>query len=158
MRKIFILLVPALFFYACFKNDDKGCQPVSPDQEASRMAYFCDTSHIRYTRHPSGIFYEILAPGTGDSVQNNAAITINYKAVSLLDNSVFEEATNSRWQLSQLISGWQIGIPLIRKGGHIRLVIPSYYAYGCVGYKTDLATIPPNAPMYFDIQLLDVQQ
>ncbi len=158
MRKFFTVLTPVLFLYGCFKSDDKGCEPVSPDKEASRMAYFCDTSHISYTQHSSGIFYQVITPGAGDPVKASATIVINYTAVLLSDNAVFEQKTNTRLQLNTLITGWQIGIPLIRKGGHIKLVIPSYYAYGCLGYKSTNTDIPPNTPMYFDITLLDVVQ
>jgi len=52
-----------------------------------------------------------------------------------------------------VISGWQIGIPLIQKGGFIKLIIPSALGYGCRG----TGPIPGDAIIYFDIQLLDVQ-
>jgi len=63
------------------------------------------------------------------------------------------DPTRSGWTLSSLIEGWKIGIPLIKKGGRIKLIIPSALAYGCTGY----ASIPPNTPLYFDVTLTDVQ-
>jgi FKBP-type peptidyl-prolyl cis-trans isomerase FkpA len=61
-----------------------------------------------------------------------------------------------------VIRGWQMGIPLVKKGGIVRLLIPSRYAYGpnaqpqlgvTFGLKDGL---PANAVLDFDIQLYDI--
>ena len=51
------------------------------------------------------------------------------------------------------IEGWKIGIPLIKKGGKLKLIIPSALAYGC----NDISGIPGNSILFFDIDLIDVQ-
>jgi len=51
-----------------------------------------------------------------------------------------------------LIAGWQIGLPLIHKGGEIKLIVPSSLAYGCGN-----GPLPANSILYFDIHLVDVQ-
>jgi FKBP-type peptidyl-prolyl cis-trans isomerase FkpA len=48
--------------------------------------------------------------------------------------------------------GWQIGLPKIGVGGHIIMLVPSGFAYGCTGY----GPVPANAPLYFDVRLLQV--
>jgi FKBP-type peptidyl-prolyl cis-trans isomerase len=53
-----------------------------------------------------------------------------------------------------VIDGWKIGLPLIKKGGRIKLIIPSALAYSCTGAGT---SIPPNTPLYFDVTLNDVK-
>jgi FKBP-type peptidyl-prolyl cis-trans isomerase FkpA len=73
----------------------------------------------------------------------------------LLDGRVFDQqadATKTGWVLGSLIAGWQIGLPLIQKGGEIKLIIPSSLGYGC-----DNGALPPNSILYFDIHLVDVQ-
>jgi FKBP-type peptidyl-prolyl cis-trans isomerase FkpA len=72
----------------------------------------------------------------------------------LLNGTVFDGTTTQpiSFKLGQVISGWQIGIPLIQKGGKIRLLIPSGLAYGPDGQ----GPIPGNAVLDFDIELLDV--
>ena len=52
--------------------------------------------------------------------------------------------------LENLITGWQIGIPLIKVGGRITLYIPSVYAYGKNGIGSDIL---PNASLEFEILL-----
>ena len=60
--------------------------------------------------------------------------------------------TQTGWTLGSLIPGWQIGLPLIQKGGEIKLIVPSSLAYGCGS-----GPLPPNSVLYFDIHLVDVQ-
>jgi FKBP-type peptidyl-prolyl cis-trans isomerase FkpA len=55
--------------------------------------------------------------------------------------------------LGTLIEGWKEGLPYIKKGGSIRLIIPSQLAYGVQGS----GTIPPFSCLDFDIKVKDVQ-
>jgi len=52
--------------------------------------------------------------------------------------------------LNGLIKGWQYGLPKIKSGGCIKLLIPSALGYSCTGYGS---SIPPDAPLYYDVYL-----
>jgi len=58
-----------------------------------------------------------------------------------------------------IIAGWRIGLPKIQTGGHIKLLIPSAYAYGCQGVQNNqgVQVIASNAPLYFDVTLVSIQ-
>ena len=56
------------------------------------------------------------------------------------------------FQLKNLIIGWQKGIPLIQKGGSIRLYIPPSMGYG----SKSSSSIPANSTLIFDIDLVGV--
>ncbi len=119
------------------------------------MQAFATANGINATAHSSGLYYEIITPGSGASASPNSTIFITYVG-KLLDGTTFDEETNSAltgWKLSMLIEGWIVGIPLIQAGGHIKLIVPSSMAYGCVGK----GSIPGNTIVYFDIHLVDVQ-
>ncbi|MCA6452324.1 MAG: FKBP-type peptidyl-prolyl cis-trans isomerase [Chitinophagaceae bacterium] len=73
----------------------------------------------------------------------------------LLNGTTFDATANPiSLSLSSVIDGWKIGLPLIKKGGRIKLVIPSALAYSCTGAGT---SIPPNSPLFFDVTLQDVR-
>lgn len=54
----------------------------------------------------------------------------------------------------QVIKGWDLGIPGMKVGGLRRLVLPPDLAYGQTGSGN---SIPGNATLVFEIELLSVQ-
>src|SRR5690606_32980839 len=54
----------------------------------------------------------------------------------------------------QVIPGWDEGLLLLPKGSKAKLIIPSELGYGERGDMR--GTIPPFAPLVFDIELIDV--
>jgi FKBP-type peptidyl-prolyl cis-trans isomerase FkpA len=157
MRKL-IFVLPIILFasLSCGKTSTSGCTPVTVASEQTALVSYCTTNSINYTAHSSGILYEIVNPGSGTSPTLSSRIYITYSG-QLFNGTVFDSQSNASltgWSLSSLIDGWKIGLPLIKKGGRIKLVIPSSLAYGCAGSGT---TIPANTPLFFDISLVDVQ-
>ncbi len=139
----------------CFKE----CKPKPVSAEASPMLAYATTIGMNAQAHESGIYYEILEPGTGETPTINSNIAITYVG-KFLDGEKFDEATspnntasNPHWALASLIEGWRIGLPLIKEGGKMRLLVPSKLAYGCEGRSI----IPGNTPLFFEITLVDVQ-
>ena len=156
MKKLFVapaLCLLILFVPGCSKK--KSCNPVAPSSETGQMQAYATANGINYTTHSSGVFYEIITQGSGSTASANSKIYITYTG-KLLDGTVFDQQNTvnvSGWALSGLIEGWRIGIPLIQKGGRIKLIVPSSLAYGCEPYNT----LPGNSILFFDITLVDVQ-
>lgn len=140
-------------FPGCLKKN-KGCENVPPASEASLIEAYCTTQGIVATKHPSGLYYSILDPGVGDQPNSASKIKATYTG-KLLSGTVFDQMTTpptSSWDMSLLIEGWRIGLPLIKEGGRIRMIIPSALGYGCGG----AGPIPGNAILDFDVTLVDV--
>ena len=145
---ILLLLIPA----SCIKDD--SCQAKTVQSEEAAMQAFITANGITATRHSSGMYYEIVNPGSGARPTINSTVSVMYVG-KLTDGTIFQQTTSATplYSVTSFIAGWQIGLPLIQKGGVIRLVIPSSLGYGC----TQTGTIPPNSILYFEVGLADVQ-
>lgn len=141
-------------FTSCLK-EDTACSNVNPATEDTTMTGYASRNGYTVTKHSSGMYYQITNAGTGASPTVASKIRVRYKGLRM-DGSQFDAGDNiaasSPWTLSSLIQGWQIGLPLIKKGGSIRLIVPSALAYGCNGNSG----IAPNSVLYFEVELLDV--
>lgn len=116
---------------------------------------FIAKNSIPAVKHDSGIYYQIISPGTGNqSFNSSTTVSVNYEG-RLLTGALFDKSTTTAtFTLGKLIQGWQIGIPLIQKGGRIRLLIPSSLAYK---NSSPGAGIPENAVLDFTIDLINAQ-
>ncbi|MGB4397866.1 MAG: FKBP-type peptidyl-prolyl cis-trans isomerase [Daejeonella sp.] len=151
IKHILLLILPLLLILGSCKKFDAEEQVKIDD---ATILKFISEKNIPAQRHESGVYYQILSPGSGNATYTaNTTVSTKYTG-RLLNGSVFDGTTTQAvsFPLGQVISGWQIGIPLIQKGGKIRLIIPSGLAYGQDGQ----GPIPGNAVLDFDIELLDV--
>lgn len=158
MKKInYILLFVCLAtcFSACKK--DLGIENFDVEgqfkTDTTAIRAFAIANKIPIVKEPKyNIFYQIIEPGSGAEVNLLSNISVKYTG-RLLNGTVFDsKATPTLFPLNGMITGWQAGIPLIRKGGKIRLLLPSFYGYG----NQARGPIPANSPLDFDIELVDV--
>ena len=101
----------------------------------------------------SGLHYVINNPGIGDTPTIYSNVTVAYTG-SLTDGTVFDESSSTgvTFPLSNVIQGWQEGIPLFSEGGSGILLIPSALGYG----SQAVSTIPANSVLIFYVSLIDV--
>ena len=108
--------------------------------------------NLTATEDDSGLFYRHLVEGTGDRPTATSTITIKYKGY-FLNGDVFDRTGDNQsatFFLPNLIEGWQIGIPLMRKGGKTQFFIPSRLGYG----SRESGSVPANSVLIFEIDLL----
>ncbi len=151
MRLILLLLaMGSLSFLSCKK--DKVLTPEEQLQADIKIIeeYAAHNGLITQST-PSGLHYIITKEGFGDHPTLSDSVKVEYTG-SLTTGLVFEEpAQPVTFKLSNLIQGWQEGIPLLRKTGKGTFLIPSALAYGPDG----AGNIDGNTVLIFDIQLDD---
>ena len=156
MKKLAVLTtlcLSGLLFWGCSKS--KSCNPNPPSSEAPQILAYASANGMTVSAHSSGLYYQVISPGSGASPNGNSKIFITYEG-KLLNGTMFDHQdvpNTSGWALNGLIEGWRIGLPIIQKGGRIKLLIPSALAYGCEPYQT----LPGSSVLFFDITLVDVQ-
>ena len=146
---LFILFVAA-GLSACKKSNtaavDAAAQAATDD---AKIQAYIKANNITATKDPSGLYYQVITPGTGAYPTSVSNVTVAYTGKTL-DGNTFDSKPSSYFALNGgVIQGWSIGIPHINKGGTILLLIPSALAYGTTGS----GAISPNTVLLFTITL-----
>jgi peptidylprolyl isomerase len=94
--------------------------------------------------------------GTGAEVSATSTITFHYTLMTWSNGALIESSWNSgtpaTYPLSQLIVGWQQGIPGMKVGGRRLLVVPPDLGYGAQGS----GPVGPNETLVFVMDIVGV--
>jgi FKBP-type peptidyl-prolyl cis-trans isomerase FkpA len=107
---------------------------------------------------PSGLTIEDTVIGEGDAASAGRDITVHY-AGWLADGTQFDSSKEKRDPFEftlgkkEVMDGWEEGLAGMKVGGTRKLVVPPQLAYGEAGAGD---TIPPNATLTFEVELLSV--
>jgi FKBP-type peptidyl-prolyl cis-trans isomerase FkpA len=105
-----------------------------------------------------------LTVGTGTEAASGMTLLVNYtgwlydetkadKKGSQFDASPAGQPFVFKLGVGQVIQGWDLGVVGEKIGGIRRLVVPADLAYGREGAGS---SIPPNATLVFEIELINV--
>ncbi len=133
---------------------------IAVKNEDRELADWFARENIIPKARPSGLY--ILPVNSG---KENAKIAgpgkkakVHYTGY-LLDGTKFDSSVDRgepfQFQVGkgQVIPGWDEGVSTMKVGDKVKLIIPSYLAYGPRGASN---VIPPYAPLLFEVELLDV--
>ncbi|GEO11295.1 FKBP-type peptidyl-prolyl cis-trans isomerase [Segetibacter aerophilus] len=152
MKKVLSLFVVVLLITiaGCSKKDE-ACPSVNttaPASEVATLKAYLDANNISATADARGFFYTITTPGSASKPTVCQTVQVAYVG-KLTNGTTFDSNTNAVFPLSNLIVGWQEGIPLIGTGGSITLYLPPSLAYG----NRTAGSIPANSNLVFTIDL-----
>lgn len=104
----------------------------------------------------SGIEIVMLKEGNGNQPSATDTVRVHYRG-TLTDGAEFDSSYKrgqpATFPLTRVIPCWTEGLQSIKVGGTARLHCPSRLAYGLRGIP---GIIPPNAPLVFEVELLDI--
>jgi len=155
-ERLTILLFIVVSLASCSKKDTFDPVAQAAADDVAIKTYLAAHPTISATKDASGLYYQIITQGTGVNATISSTITVNYTG-TLLDGSQFDTTTGRgpyTTALQNVIAGWQIGIPLVKAGGRILLIMPSGMGYG---NSSPGAAIPANSVLVFTIDLLTVK-
>ncbi len=172
------LIVPALVLAGALIVAAPGCNqssntdsPASPAPTTSPNVSSADVSSVPSTTTvegksvslkstPSGLKYYDTKIGTGPNPTVGQTVSVQYTG-TLLDGTKFDSSYDHGGKpidfpigVGGVIKGWDEGVPTMKVGGKRRLVIPADLAYGA---NPPDASIPPNATLVFDIELVGLK-
>lgn len=140
--------------------------------EEGKINNYIQQNNLEPLKTASGLQYVIVEEGTGEKPVAGDTVEVNYTG-ALLNGDVFDTSirevaeSNNMYNamrpyepakfaigVRQVIPGWDEGLLLLPKGSKAKLIIPSELGYGERGDMR--GTIPPFAPLVFDIELIDI--
>ncbi|MFM7949786.1 MAG: FKBP-type peptidyl-prolyl cis-trans isomerase [Actinomycetales bacterium] len=105
---------------------------------------------------PTQLVAEDVLAGTGKTATIESTVTVHYTLMAWSTGEVLESSWSSgpaTFPLSQVITGWQEGVPGMKEGGRRLLIIPPDKGYGVSG----AGSVGPNETLIFAVDLLAIQ-
>ena len=106
----------------------------------------------------SGLVFQSVKEGTGPNPAATDVVRVHYRG-TFMDGREFDSSYSrgepAEFPLNRVIKCWTEGVQKIKVGGKAHLTCPAAIAYGPRG--TPDGTIPPNATLQFDVELLAIK-
>ena len=166
LRCIFMLLV-LVALISCrqeSKNNSTTSQPGSNEmvdlnqymvrKDRERIQNYIERKKLNMTETQTGLWYQILKDGEGETFRDKDRIIIDYEC-SLLDGTrCYSSKDLGPKELilgqSEMEAGLNEGLRLLKPGSEVIFIIPPFLAYGLIG---DRKLIPPRAVLVYFISI-----
>lgn len=125
-------------------------------EEESINKYILE-NNISANPESSGLYFVPIREGKGQQAKAGDIVTVHFTG-KFLDGTVFDSSYPRNRPIDfelgkgQVIAGWDEGIAKMKKGGKALLLIPSH-----IGYGEGRGQIPPNTPLVFEVELINVK-
>ena len=106
----------------------------------------------------SGIVFESLQAGSGAAPAASDTVRVHYRGTfpdGREFDSSYKRGQPAEFPLNRVIPCWTEGVQMMRPGGKAKLICPPATAYGERGAG---ASVPPNATLHFEIELISVKR
>jgi FKBP-type peptidyl-prolyl cis-trans isomerase len=141
-------------------SDDSGLAGLVASKEPSPLPEDDNGSKEgAWIKLPSGLQLQDLVIGYGQEAKEGDVVAAHYSG-TLADGTKFDSSYDRGEPYAfilgggMVIKGWDLGLIGMKVGGKRKLVIPPELGYGNSGAG---GIIPPNATLYFDIELMAVE-
>tara|TARA_B110000196_G_scaffold317846_1_gene331863 strand:- start:122 stop:610 length:489 start_codon:yes stop_codon:yes gene_type:complete len=157
-NRIYLLALAALVAAAAlYMNANKGADYPVPST-SNQEGIVTKTASADTISTASGLQYRIITEGSGtENPSQSSIVTVHYSG-KLTDGTEFDSSYKrnqpASFPVNGVIRGWTEALQLMQVGDKWELTIPSELAYGRQGAGN---TIPPDAILIFEVELLEIK-
>ena len=159
---ILLLSVALLSCNHGVEKNNTGSHPGSGDmadlnrylvqKDRERIHNYIERKNLRMTETSTGLWFQILKDGEGATFAEKSMVVMDYEC-SLLDGTqcYTSRETGPRKLIlgrSEMETGLNEGLRLLKPGSEAIFIIPPFLAYGLVG---DRKLIPPRAVLVYKV-------
>jgi len=164
-NRIFLLALAAIVGAAAFYINSKNGTVTSstgenvPKTSTSNQEVIMKNSTSTDTiTTASGLQYHVIAEGSGtESPGPDSVVSVHYRG-KLTDGFEFDSSYKrnqpATFPVNGVIRGWTEALQLMKVGDKWELTIPPDLGYGSQGAGS---TIPPDATLIFEVELLEIR-
>ncbi len=152
IKKYLSLAILAILALNACKKETRSLAQI---EDETITVYLKSGNLTGFTKDTSGFYYKIVNVGTGDAVDYPDFVGISQTTTSINKSASYEISKyNPRFDFLGYIKpiSWRESLRKIKKGGEVRVITPSYLAFGKDGSGT---TIPGNAILDTKLSLVN---
>lgn len=169
----FVLTVCVLFVLTFFGCDYSNTQPKPKLSEAELKEKLIEANKNRVsseknvinayikknkwkvTESGTGLHYEVLKQGSGDSIKVNDRITVDFAVMNLANDTIYSSKEKGSQSFQVGMDHIETGIhevaALLKVGDEVRVILPAHLAHGLMG---DDNSIAENATLVYYLKVL----
>jgi len=124
-------------------------------KDKERIQNYIERKKLDMTESPTGLWYQILKPGEGDTFSNRDKVILDYEC-SLLDGTkcYSSESLGPKELIlgrSRMEAGMNEGLRMLKPGAEAIFILPPFLAFGLPG---DGKNIPARAVIVYNVNIL----
>lgn len=139
------------------KNEMAELNRYMVQKDRERIISYIERKDLEMEESGSGLWYRVRLEGSGEYLKDNDRIIFEYECFLLDGTKCYSSDESGPREIilgrSELESGLDQGLRMLKPGGEALFIIPPFLAYGLVG---DGKRIPPRSVVVYNISRLTV--
>lgn len=148
-KKLIFPAIALLGLLLLFNSCKKEYETIQSIDDAKIQAYI-KQNNLTMTKDPSGFYYQVIDQGTGGVMLNKDSVFYNLAIKSLTGTTYYTTpsySTEGTYLGYMSPEAYRIALKGVNRGGKVRVILPSYLAYG----KNGTAVVPENEVIMSEI-------
>jgi FKBP-type peptidyl-prolyl cis-trans isomerase len=137
------------------KNEMADLNKYLVQKDRERIKNYIERKNLEMKESPTGLWYQILEPGKGNTFTDNDKLTMEYECDLLDGTKCYSSKDLGPKEIvigkSTIEQGLNEGLKLLKPGARAIFIIPPFLAFGLVG---DRKMIPSRSVIVYNVNIL----